>query len=299
MYITENGMVPVHWWTHAKNFGDLLSPWLVRKITGREVCFADHFQVNYSVIGSILGHTTSNSIVWGTGAFGVEQIRGKNPRAFKQFSAMAKYCAVRGPLTRNLLAVKGVECPRIYGDPALLVSKYYTPLHFPDREKYEVGLVLRWSEKDRMKGDLDPRIKLIYLDTDEIETILDTFCSCKKILTTSLHGLIIADAYGIPNGWLSSDSPTGLEFKYWDYLISVAKVRKPFLMDLAELPMMGLDHMLERIVFDARKVDIDLELLLDSCPFLPGKDAYEVVPNFRIRRKWWSFRHEFLEQSTR
>jgi hypothetical protein len=62
---------------------------------------------------------------------------------------------------------------------------------------------------------------------------------------------------------------------------------------------MGLDHMLERIVFDARKVDIDLELLLDSCPFLPGKDAYEVVPNFRIRRKWWSFRHEFLEQSTR
>jgi hypothetical protein len=70
-------------------------------------------------------------------------------------------------------------------------------------------------------------------------------------------------------------------------------------MDLAELPKMDVGHMLERIVFDDRKVDIDLELLLDSCPFLPEKDGYEVVPNFRIRRKWWAFGREFLEQSTR
>lgn len=294
MFITDDGKVPVHWWTHAKNFGDLLSPWLVRRITGRDVRYVDHFQVNYSVIGSILGHATSNSIVWGTGSFGVERLRGSNHRVFKQFSAEADYCAVRGPLTRNLLATKGVDCPRIYGDPALLVSRFYTPPFIPDADKAELGLVLRWSEKGLLRGDLDPGIKLIYLDTDGMEVTLNEICSCKRILTTSLHGLIVSDAYGIPNAWLSSETPTGLEFKYWDYLISVQKVRRPFVIDLASLPKMRLSQILGQMDFDARTVDIDLDLLMDSCPFAPGKTPDVVAPDFHLRRKYWWFGSDVL-----
>lgn len=73
MYLIEDGRIPVHWWVHAKNFGNLLSPWLVHKISGREVKYVDQFQINYTVIGSILGHVTFNSIGWGTGSFWTER----------------------------------------------------------------------------------------------------------------------------------------------------------------------------------------------------------------------------------
>lgn len=70
MLLTVDGHVPVHWWTHAVNFGDLLAPWLVEKITGRKVVYAEQYDPSYLVIGSILGHATPASIVWGTGSFG-------------------------------------------------------------------------------------------------------------------------------------------------------------------------------------------------------------------------------------
>lgn len=289
MFLTEDGKVPVHWWTRATNFGDLLSPWLVNKITGRDVQYAECYQVNYSVIGSILGHVTQNSIVWRTGSFGMERPRREDDMAFKRFSLGAEFLAVRGPLTRNILEINNARCPRVYGDPALLVSRYYIPASLNSDEKFEIGIVLRWSEKDLVKNVFDHRIKLIYLDSEQIENTIDEICSCKRILTTSLHGLIIADAYGIPNGWMYSETPTGLEFKYWDYLISVAKIRSPFVTNLAKLPQMSLDQMLDQILFDSRLIDIDIDLLLSACPFLPGKDRDIVVPAVSLEKKWWFF----------
>ena len=114
-----DGRVPVRWWVKAPNFGDLLSPWLIAKMTGREVVFADPKKPHYLVIGSVLNRANPRSQVWGAGAFGTED--------GAVFAISAAYHAVRGPLSHARLATLGIPCPEVYGDPALLAPAYFSP----------------------------------------------------------------------------------------------------------------------------------------------------------------------------
>lgn len=255
MLVNDNDNVPVHWWTHAPNFGDLLAPWLVRKISGRDVEFAKKGEPGYIVIGSILSHVTDECVVWGVGSFGTE-----SP---SQISKRAEYLAVRGPLTRNKLANLRIACPRVYGDPALLVPDHYRP----DIEvTHEVGVVLRWSETQRNENFDVPGVKKIFLGSPDIEGTIDDLLACRRIVSSSLHGLILADAYGIPNAWLDSPTPKGREFKYWDYLISVDKIRPPIEYKLIT-PGLSAERIISDLYFDDRPIQIDLDLLRVACPF--------------------------------
>lgn len=248
--------VKMHWWTHAPNFGDLLAPWLAEKITGKSVEFVERGQPAYVTVGSILSHVSDGCIVWGTGSFGTE-----TP---KQINSNAEYTAVRGPLTRNKLETQKIHCPRVYGDPALLTPRF----HSPSTEKtHEVGIVLRWSERKRNQHSI-PGVKPIFLGGDDIEGTIEDFLACENIISTSLHGLIIADAYDIPNAWLDSRTPKGLEYKYWDYLISVGKTRNPQSYRL-HAPGVTAQKLLEDLNFDARHIDLDLDALYEACPFKP------------------------------
>src|SRR5690606_31185258 len=211
----------------------------------------------YVVIGSILSHVTDGCVAWGVGSFGTET------RA--QISTKATYLAVRGPLTRNKLDNLKVCCPRVYGDPALLVPDFYKPDIEPT---HEVGVVLRWSEADRNNRFDVPGVKKIFLGSDDIEGTLDDMLSCKRIVSSSLHGLILADAYGIPNAWLDSPTPKGKEFKYWDYLISVNKIRPAKAYKLVQ-PGLTAEKLISDLHFDDRPIQIDLDLLRKACPFAP------------------------------
>jgi hypothetical protein len=72
--------------------------------------------------------TKKEDIVWGAGCISPGAI-GEDP---------LKVYAVRGPLTRKELNDRGVECPKVYGDPALLFPKIYNP---PRNIKYKYGLI--------------------------------------------------------------------------------------------------------------------------------------------------------------
>ncbi len=254
MLLDDAGNLKLHWWDFKPNFGDLLSPWLAEKISGRSVAFAEKRSESYVSVGSILSHVGDEGIAWGTGSFGTENS--------KQIGHGAEYTAVRGPLTRNILERNKIKCPRVYGDPALLVPRY----HAPAVEKtHELGIVLRWSETNRNEHNI-PGVKPIYLGRDDIEGVLDDFLACENIISTSLHGLIIADAYGIPNAWLDSGTPKGLEFKYWDYLISVGKTRAPQEYKL-HTPGLTAQKLLAEMNFDGRDIELDLDPLFEACPY--------------------------------
>jgi len=185
-----------------------------------------------------------------------------------------------------------ISCPPIYGDPALLVPEYYAP---DVQKKHEVGVVLRWSEHKR-KMDMEKRgVKVIDLLTDNIEGVIDDILSCKRIVTTSLHGLIIADAYGIPNAWVIAHTGSGKEYKYWDYLISVGKIRGPVEYDLSS-DEMDTDRIIRDLNFDSRPITIDLSALRASCPFLFRTDTIsraEDAAREGAHQHLWKLKHAY------
>lgn len=258
--ILEDGRIPLIHWPVVPNFGDELSPWLIKKITGYETLQNEGQGPTYIAIGSIINRVRDKTVVWGTGSFGPEPPR--------QINVKARYCAVRGPLTRARILDRGGQCPRIYGDPALLVPFFYQPQTV---KKHEVGLVMRWSDKSWLEKSVGDGVEMIDLGTSNVEHVLDKILSCKRIITSSLHGLIIADAYGIPNAWLYSDSPKGREFKFYDYFLSVNKVRHSETTDIDTIDL-TVEHLDKTFSYDKRPIDFDARTLIHACPFLTPKE---------------------------
>lgn len=118
------------------NWGDELNKFFIEFITGMKVvCMKYDFPIrHYSMIGSILGwYSLDKTIVYGSGI--IEEAISVSGRPDKIIS-------VRGPLTRYALIQKGYECPKRYGDPALLLPVFYSPKRRP--RKY-ILLISHWK----------------------------------------------------------------------------------------------------------------------------------------------------------
>ena len=257
--LLDDGRVPMRWWRNANNVGDLMSPWLVSKMTGREVTWADD-QPHYLVIGSILNNSNRASVVWGAGSFGVED--------GSRFSAEATYTAVRGPLTRARLVARKIRCPEVYGDPALLAPAYFAP---EVAKTHDYGIVTRWRERRWDRTEIGPGVRVIDLGRSDVEAVIEEILSCRRVVTGSLHGLIVADAYGIPSAWVRSATAFGGPYKFFDYFASVDKFRMYQDFDTS-LPV-TTKRLRESLDFDGRPISFDHRALLDACPFLERADS--------------------------
>src|SRR5262249_1403641 len=121
------------------NFGDALTPWLIRRIAGRHPIFVrpEDPRPKFFVVGSVIAYATRACTVWGAGI-----MDSSDP-----ISPAARLLAVRGPLTRARAIARGVECPEIYGDPALLLPRFYQPAA---GERSRGGLVGHFSDMPRL-----------------------------------------------------------------------------------------------------------------------------------------------------
>jgi hypothetical protein len=154
-----------------------------------------------------------NTIVWGSGIRDINQNINKG---------IIK--SVRGPLTRKRLLEIGCYCPPIYGDPGLLLPLYYNPVI---EKKYTLGIIPHYTHYDvvsKMYNGIES-IKVIKLINKDIELVINDILSCEKTISSSLHGLIVSDAYNIPNKWVKfNDKINGDDTKYYDYFKSVKRV---------------------------------------------------------------------------
>jgi len=200
---------------HQRNFGDAFNLWLVTELSGRKVIRiqSEYFNGEHMMAaGSILDHAREATLVWGSGLISSE---------IHFHEELNNVRAVRGRLTQKRLLDKGIPCPSVFGDPALLVPRLYQPQCHPEERKFKIGIIPHYVDKSH--AWLQPFLKqsdiqIIDIQQESIFRFIDDVCSCEIILSSSLHGLIIADAYGIPNVWIKlSDKVIGGDFKFMDY----------------------------------------------------------------------------------
>lgn len=248
--------VKAYWYDNNHNFGDILNPILIHNLSNKNILWIDpelYQYKNYFTIGSILDKVNQYSIVWGTGFISQESKCNEKP---------LKVCAVRGPLTRQRLLELEIDCPEIYGDPALLLPYIYTP---KTEKKYKLGIIPHYVDKNNLwlKQIKNPDVLILDIQRDSPFDFIDQLYSCEMIASSSLHGLIVADAYGIPSLWLEfSNKVVGKGFKFLDYFLSVGRAdTEPF--------VIKEDSSLDEIMnsFTYYDIEIDLSKLLDACPF--------------------------------
>jgi len=208
-------VIPFYYYNTVDNFGDLITPYLLNKF-----CDKDTYKYSFTEgipkiisCGSIMRMCNSNTIVYGSGIRDIDQVINKG---------IIKL--VRGPLTRNRLLEIECYCPPTYGDPGLLLPLYYNP----DIKKiYKLGIIPHHIHYKKIydKYNSDKDIIVIDLINKNIESVIRNIISCEKTISSSLHGLIVSDAYNIPNKWVKfSNEIYGDDTKYHDYFLSVNRV---------------------------------------------------------------------------
>jgi pyruvyltransferase len=185
-------------WYKSKNIGDTLTKPILNHF-GIDVKYAPRNSTGkFLFCGSIMKALRPNDIVLGAGVM-------RETDKFKLNNN--KILAVRGKLTEKIL---GVNCG-VYCDPALLLPLIYNP---KVEVKHEVGIVEHYIDKGLYKKE-GHKIDAFLNWKDFIKEIK----SCKKIISSSLHGCIIAEAYGKKAEWIKlSNNVLGNGFKFRDYL---------------------------------------------------------------------------------
>lgn len=200
--------VPLHW-HNSINFGDKCAPYLIEKITGRKAgyVFLDGKTENLVCIGSLLNSEgIEASTIWGAG-FAYEPESVFKPKEIN---------AVRGPMSRNIYTYRGIDCPDDYGDPAILLPRYYQP---KGEKKYALGLIPHVVDYEKAVELYSDKFEIIIDLRDDIETVIDQIASCGWTASSSLHGLVVSHAYQVSCAWVEiSDKVIGQGFKFKDYL---------------------------------------------------------------------------------
>ena len=228
------------------NFGDRLGPLIVSLMLERNgipASTSPHRRL--LTVGSIMHLAQSGDVVWGSGR------NGRNPDSAHSTDGL-DIRAVRGPRTREWLLGLGVNCPRVFGDPALLLPMLRPDLVELSRQKqHGVTFV---SHID------DPPIPKLngvhYLSPEaDVEIVLRDVVQSELVVATSMHPVIVAEAFGVPaRSVVNASEP---EFKFADYYLSTGRP----------------DYVRERSVEEAivrggeRAPEIVLEPLVDAFPY--------------------------------
>ncbi|MDJ0629836.1 MAG: polysaccharide pyruvyl transferase family protein [Rhodobacter sp.] len=210
------------WYRKVRNFGDAISQRIAEFVSGRPVVWASRSEAELFGLGSLMemvaqGHRTpredgTKPWVWGTGCM---------TRRVPPFLDNVRIALLRGPITAEILGLDAGA----FGDPGLLIADVLTKRPECDGR---IGIVPHLSKiADPAWTDLvaeDRRLRLIDVTQPDPLGAVRQIASCAHVISSSLHGLITADAFGIPNTWLDpAHNHAAPQLKFRDYARSVGR----------------------------------------------------------------------------
>lgn len=197
-------------WFPGTNVGDTLTPVILEHFTEHKAEWVPTTESGKLLMcGSILEFALPGDTVLGAGDY----------RLPTQDLSDVKILALRGRVSGQ------APC---YGDPALLLPLIYKP---KINKTKTVGLIPHvWDQKNYPE----------FIDVNLTwRNFVDEILACENIVSSSLHGFIIAQAYGVPAEWVHYSEIPGARIKYTDYLTGVIegieKAQDDLLKALAEL----------------------------------------------------------------
>lgn len=222
-----NKMIPFYYSTYHRNFGDALNPYLWERIFNIKLKKSDFAHAEAVGVGSLLqkctaskyavlkrfsGHFKPALQVWSSGF-----IAAVPPGQVLTRKLEVK--ALRGHRSRQIIEqLTQTPCDCAVGDGGLL---YPLLLDKIPAKKYPLGIIPHYRDQqlDCVKSLAAQFPGAVVIDVlDEPLEVLKQIAACERIFSSSLHGLIVADALDIPNRHVRfSGNVTGSEFKFGDY----------------------------------------------------------------------------------
>lgn len=215
----EGGRVNLAWWKPRggetrQNLGDWLSPFVVSWMLSKRGLSLDT-PVNRTLVldavGSIIDYDFNDSVVWGSGLKnGVGS--GKVMKLMRKLDIRA----VRGPDTAAALRRFGYTCPDTYGDPAILVPLIVKA----DAQGAGDECLFVYHMHDYPQDGGENAVSML---TDDCEGLIRRIARARRVVSTSLHGIILAECYGVPAVLLAGGRADYSTFKYADWYHSTGR----------------------------------------------------------------------------
>lgn len=245
---TKKNKVNIHYWNEKPNIGDAISPVIVRYAASQHGISMDQRINKMShlyAVGSVVTAGCHDCTIWGSGILNTKILYRLKGRTLDVRS-------VRGPLTRMVLMEHGHQVPEIYGDPAILMPAIYNP---EVQKEYDVSII---THMDELWSNPENRYHSISICSDDYESFVQEIKKSKLIVSSSLHGIIFAEAYGVPAILLKPKTDL---FKYYDYYYATNRYNFPIAENIQDALGMDIPDVpnfteMRRQVLEAFPVDL-------------------------------------------
>ena len=267
------------YYAKVPNMGDLLNVMIIEQLFGYKVRRNTFLTGELSAIGSgleqftlrdnpilacaekIVGHFFPTVAVWGTGF-----VRYKNQDTSFYRKNMT-FAAVRGKLSKaRVEKILGKKQDIPTGDAGILASYL---MKESVEKKYAVGIIAHYKEQDEPEFQklVEVYPKSLFIDVRQTpDAVIRQIASCECIISSSLHGLIIADSLGIPNIHIKvSDKLLGDGFKFDDYY-SAYDLKHPMI-DLKKENIPTLEWVKKHYPVTKEMVETAKRNMIQSFPF--------------------------------
>ena len=216
--LVECRPIRLQYFLRIPNIGDLINPIIVSAVTGEQTVRANSDAPHLLAIGSGMAETTPQSCVWGTGVMHPDIGIG-SPKA-------SRLHAVRGKLSHAALRQAAIAIGDVpLGDPGFLAPAIFG-VRRSSVPKHRLGVVPHYVDRANQFFRCllsDPDVVDLNVHK-EPEAFLRQMADCGAVISSSLHGLILAEALGIPNLWVKArDEIPGGAFEFDDWFTTTAR----------------------------------------------------------------------------